>query len=148
MNKVLLFLGFLLATPNWLLHAQKAEANQEIAEMKKRLIGEWKLVEGLPDEGDKKDRIWTFAKDDTLTDSKEDGKMHYFLVQNADGEIWMLLLSSLQDSSPMVTTIRIEGNTLKFQHVGRTPEGTYGAIPEGKLTLKRRKKAENGAAKR
>lgn len=139
MKKILLFLGFLLGNLSGPLHAREAEPNKAIAEMEKRLIGEWKLVDGLPDEDDKKDRIWNFAKDHTVTDSQEDRKMHYHLVQNAGGGIWMLMLYSLGNSGPMVVKIQMTGETLKLQQVGRTPEGSYGAVPDGTLTFKRQK---------
>jgi hypothetical protein len=72
--------------------------------------------------------------------------MKYFLVQNAGGEIWMLMLYSLGDEGPMVMRVEVEGDTLKLNYVGETREGTYGTIPDRGLTFKRREGSEQDGA--
>lgn len=139
MKRFLISLGFLLGTLSGLSNAQKAEPNKAILNMEASLLGQWKLTDGLPIEKGKDSRVWSFGKDHTLTDSKEDRGMHYFLVQTADGEIWMLMVYTLSETGPMVAKVQIKGDTLTVQHVGRTPEGSYGAVREGTLTFKQLK---------
>jgi len=114
--------------------------NQAIADARAKLIGAWCLVDGPPELKDSKnERVWTFDKNDSLRDSKEEKSMKYFLVQNGKGEIWALRLYSLSDSGPLVMRVRFDGETLKLDNVGETKEGTYGAQPDGGLTFKKKK---------
>jgi hypothetical protein len=144
-------LPLLIAALNLLsgmLYGQKTEPNQAIAKAQESLIGRWLFLEGegLPEADTKGERIWSFDRDHNLTDNKEDKGMKYFLVQNAGGEIWMLMLYSLGDEGPMVMRVEVEGDTLKLNYVGETREGTYGTIPDRGLTFKRREGSEQDGA--
>ncbi|MEI6916153.1 MAG: hypothetical protein WCL39_13540 [Armatimonadota bacterium] len=121
--------------------------NKAITDAKAKLIGDWRLVDGPPEMKDpKNERVWTFNKDDSLHDSKEEKGMKYYLVQNAKGEIWALMLYSLSDSGPLVMRVRFDGEALKLDYVGESGGGTYGANPDGGLTFTKKKGEQPGAA--
>ena len=139
MRKILLCLILLLHIRSGSAHAQNALPNKAIAETERHLIGEWKLKEGLPGEDENGDRIWSFAKDHTLRDNKEELQMDYLLVQNAAGDIWMLMQYSQSNSGAIIMRIRLEGDTLKLDRISKNSEGTYAAIPGGGLVFERKK---------
>jgi len=140
MNRFLLIPIAVLALFFHIVQAAENIPNKAIADAKAKLIGEWRLVDGPPEMKDpKNERVWTFNKDDSLHDSKEEKGMKYYLVQNAKGEIWALMLYSLSDSGPLVMRIRFDGEILRVDHVGETDGGTYGANPDGGLTFTKKK---------
>lgn len=143
MTKMLLFSIWAFLFLEGSLQADEKEPNRVIQEFEKSLIGEWQLVEGLSDTDVEDERIWSFSSDHVVTDSREKRPMHFVLLQNAQSEIWMMMLSHLSDACPMMARVQIKGEKLILNPLGKTAKGTYGPTPEGAIIFKRIKDETN-----
>ena len=139
MRSTITFVFVTLLLLSGLARSEEFASNQAIAEIQKRMVGEWRLVSGVEGAELGSRRVWSFGEDAKLQDSEEELGMTYHLVQTASGEIWMLMLYAPSSDSPMVMQINIEGDSLTLNYVGKTKEGAYGAQKEGGLTFKKDK---------